>query len=1522
MGRYGKVDIEAETATARQTEAGRPGAQRRTLTRLQRTHGNQYVQRLIQPRLRVGLTGDRLEEEADRLAEQVTDGDAPRSRIARAGRGAGGVVDPVVHRLLTDARDQGAPLPASIRRGFEQSLRVDLGGVRLHTGRGADDVNLRLRSSAATVGSDIFFRNGEYDPASDTGRELLAHELVHVVQQAGGADGGVVQRGKRKGQRKKKSEDDDFIASESESEGDADYTPGSTASGDYDDDDDYDKDDSREARSKAKTKTKAKQKPKAKKSTAKKRKHDESEATEDVKEPPQKKALVTEDIDVGYLSLDKMKEYLTGEKLPTDKEPAPILAGVVVWNINHLKADDDDEEGEEKKPVTRKRAKEAKKAADYDTDAILKGMDDLRAALKPVAAGVTAAVEQAIADLGEPPKGAEKAYAGTKRELSQLKTDIAVLQKGEFGDVLKTATAAMAAHQADRGKASIEARAERLVQVRALSRVVKRFNRLNTVLLTGNARIPAKKAARETVRAALDKKARKNVGDAIANLQRLLPSEDLEATSGSIKRGAVVDLTTDTFFTNPAISLVLINEMNLGIKALTRAIEKTKGSRGLSSGPIMLAKGQKLPEDSKRKSPVKIGTQQFVGRQYEFYPAVHRSEGPRALTPAGTFYVSSAGQFAVQGEDGENSAIPWNKTDKTAKTFRGIVVHRYRQAGQEFWAGILHTTPAGKDLQRVNIWPQIKAPLENLNELARHFKIPLIVGGDFYIPAEGIVNSMSDDQLSEVEGADPGWTTTAKLEILARNVFLAAQAEMTPKQLAAFTALVSTAEPVKQKVVRRPRGAPKKPKAPAFRAATPVWRTHAGISKPDQQRQWNAYRAAAKTAIGKLPKGLKAYRREVALSVLAPGKKYAVDWNVTLGAGGIQQVTVHRNYRRPFGPRLPGAHYAAEEPKFTMRRALEDFGYRIIEAPDPTNPKEKGRGENTRQIADLFLVNEYWKTTGSGVVTPGKGELKPADDAGFTATETYWKISDHSPAGMLGSTTEYDPQLYGAYNMAPKAAMKAVWANLIMWWKVENLFGTVRALPGVPTILEQVAAIKQLVGEPLLGPDKQLLDQLGVLTRRLKTTIMSVPGFRPDEKQAAILDDLDRWQPYYVIDIAEEPPEGKQEAPEGKPAATTTKTEPVTTTQPAATMQPAATTALATGPVTTVPVQGPVPLDVPHDPDAMQADAPPPVNWPTGQIAHYTNSCYLAALIQVLASNQAFRDLLDPAQRPQATQQVKDFQTNSELHRLATKLRDPQATISRDEMGAFMGYLDGLNGMLTPEPLTDAERKKAALLAKQATTKKKSAVGLQQDAAEILLRVLNRLGPPLSIQSQILSTLHPPTAEGAGNLEPHPVLSLNIDNPAIKSVSGALQAFSTPIKVEAGYPVVSRTKTMQFSALPDVLTIALSRFVQTDKAGGQRKLKQPVVADNPLTIPDSCLTPELANTLGDRPARYQLIHMVSHEGETTSGGHYVSYGKFPGSDEWFKHDDTAPPERRTLPDAITRLDALQLGYIYVYVRIQ
>ncbi|MEU4889787.1 MULTISPECIES: eCIS core domain-containing protein [Streptomyces] len=80
----------------------------------------------------------------------------------------------------------GQPLDLSVRRELEERLGHDFSRVRLHTDRDADVLTGLMGADAVAVGQDIFFREGTYHPGTAEGRRLLAHELLHTVQNPDG----------------------------------------------------------------------------------------------------------------------------------------------------------------------------------------------------------------------------------------------------------------------------------------------------------------------------------------------------------------------------------------------------------------------------------------------------------------------------------------------------------------------------------------------------------------------------------------------------------------------------------------------------------------------------------------------------------------------------------------------------------------------------------------------------------------------------------------------------------------------------------------------------------------------------------------------------------------------------------------------------------------------------------------------------------------------------------------------------------------------------------------------------------------------------------------------------------------------------------------------------------------------------------------------------------------------------------------------------------------------------------------
>ena len=202
-----------------------------SLLQLQRQYGNHHVQQvvalassgkrnqvapqghlLIQGKLAVGQPGDRYEQEADLVsAEVVNQMNAPQSvqrqpsadeeeetvrtkpvaqqvgslGVSSASGNGAMTVPSQLEADIQGARGGGHPLPDQVREPIEQTFGADFSGVKVHTDAEADRLNRSIQAKAFTTGQDIFFRQGSYEPGSQQGQELLAHELTHVVQQNG-----------------------------------------------------------------------------------------------------------------------------------------------------------------------------------------------------------------------------------------------------------------------------------------------------------------------------------------------------------------------------------------------------------------------------------------------------------------------------------------------------------------------------------------------------------------------------------------------------------------------------------------------------------------------------------------------------------------------------------------------------------------------------------------------------------------------------------------------------------------------------------------------------------------------------------------------------------------------------------------------------------------------------------------------------------------------------------------------------------------------------------------------------------------------------------------------------------------------------------------------------------------------------------------------------------------------------------------------------------------------------------------
>lgn len=107
--------------------------------------------------------------------------------LRKASRDDNGVADGAAELVSAASGGSGSALPAPLMRKFESSLGADLSSVRIHTGGDSAAAAHAVGARAYTIGQDIHFGAGQYDPSSVGGEHLLAHEVAHTVQQQGGA---------------------------------------------------------------------------------------------------------------------------------------------------------------------------------------------------------------------------------------------------------------------------------------------------------------------------------------------------------------------------------------------------------------------------------------------------------------------------------------------------------------------------------------------------------------------------------------------------------------------------------------------------------------------------------------------------------------------------------------------------------------------------------------------------------------------------------------------------------------------------------------------------------------------------------------------------------------------------------------------------------------------------------------------------------------------------------------------------------------------------------------------------------------------------------------------------------------------------------------------------------------------------------------------------------------------------------------------------------------------------------------
>lgn len=154
---------------------------------VQRKQENLFNEFGISAKLKVSNPNDPLEKEADQKADEIMRMPAVSNNetLYRTPSKLQNNSEASFDKSHLNSSGSGQPFMKDERSFFEDRFQSDFSHVRIHNGPDANKMASNINARAFTHGSDIYFNKGQYQPHSDSGKKLMAHELTHVVQGEG-----------------------------------------------------------------------------------------------------------------------------------------------------------------------------------------------------------------------------------------------------------------------------------------------------------------------------------------------------------------------------------------------------------------------------------------------------------------------------------------------------------------------------------------------------------------------------------------------------------------------------------------------------------------------------------------------------------------------------------------------------------------------------------------------------------------------------------------------------------------------------------------------------------------------------------------------------------------------------------------------------------------------------------------------------------------------------------------------------------------------------------------------------------------------------------------------------------------------------------------------------------------------------------------------------------------------------------------------------------------------------------------
>jgi hypothetical protein len=164
---------------------------------------------VVQAKLNIGEPGDKYEQEAEATADKImrmpdqaflqrkcTECEEENKRkvqrkplnehnapFIQTQSNSASAASESLSRKIKSSEGTGHAMDNTIQSFMNNRFGINLSDVKIHTDEEAAQLSRSLNAKAFTAGKDIYFNEGQYQPGTEEGKHLLAHELVHTVQQ-------------------------------------------------------------------------------------------------------------------------------------------------------------------------------------------------------------------------------------------------------------------------------------------------------------------------------------------------------------------------------------------------------------------------------------------------------------------------------------------------------------------------------------------------------------------------------------------------------------------------------------------------------------------------------------------------------------------------------------------------------------------------------------------------------------------------------------------------------------------------------------------------------------------------------------------------------------------------------------------------------------------------------------------------------------------------------------------------------------------------------------------------------------------------------------------------------------------------------------------------------------------------------------------------------------------------------------------------------------------------------------------